>query len=103
MIGMLALEYDPEEARKAFINYGIQQGIGIGREQGIGIGREQGIGIGREQGIGIGREQGIEIGKEEKTIDFVSKMLQENISIETISKISGWSEEEILKLQLLEE
>ena len=74
LVSMLGLEYDPEEARKAFINYGIQQGIGIGREQGI------------------------EIGKEEKTIDFVSKMLQENISIETISKISGWSEEEILKI-----
>ena len=66
------------------------EGINIGKSQGISIGRSQGINIGKSQGISIGRNQG-------KRISIIN-MLKMGFPIETISKISETSEDEIKKI-----
>ena len=71
---MLAMEYDPEEARQAWIEYGIEQGIKRGIVQGIGQGIEQGI------------EQ------------LAKNLLKFNTPIEYIIKATGWSEDKIRSL-----
>ena len=53
------------------------------------------IDIGKKEGI----EQGIEQGAEQKNIEIVKKMLQENINIELISKITNLSIQEINELK----
>ena len=65
------------------------------REQGLKKGLEEGI----KQGIAQGIEQGIEQGVKQAKKDMVKNMLCENIDIKTISKVTGISEEEILKIK----
>ena len=60
------------------------------KAEGINIGKSQGISIGRSQGISIGRNQG-------KRISIIN-MLKMGFPIETISKISETSEDEIKKI-----
>ena len=71
---MLALEYNPELDRQAWI------------EQGIEIGFERGI----EQGI----EQGIEL----RNVEVAKNLLAMNFPINDIMKATGCTEEQILKL-----
>ena len=83
---MLALEYNPELDRQAWI----EQGIEIGFERGI----EQGI----EQGIERGIEQGIEQGIELRNVEVAKNLLAMNFPINDIMKATGCTEEQILKL-----
>lgn len=46
-----------------------------------------------------GRREGIQKGKKEANIEIAKKMLENNIEISIISKITELSEEEILKLK----
>lgn len=57
-------------------------------------GLEQGI----EQGIEQGLEQGVEIGLEQKTKEIIISMINNNISIELISKVTNKTKEEINKI-----
>ena len=59
------------------------------------IGEERGIEIGEERGIQIGEERGIEIGKKETA----KKLLEIQMSIDDISKITGLNKDEIEELQ----
>jgi predicted transposase/invertase (TIGR01784 family) len=63
-------------------------------EDGIEVGVKQGI----EQGIEKGIEKGKEQGSKEKQIEMAKKMLEENMSIEIIMKITGLTKEEIENL-----
>ena len=69
----------------------LKKGITIGEKKGIAIGEKKGIAIGEKKGIAIGEKKGI--GK------ILLKLLKVNISVEEISKITGISKQEILKLQ----
>ena len=53
--------------------------------------RESGYDEGLEDGI----KQGVEQGEKNRTIELIKKMLNENIDMETISKITGLTKEEI--------
>ena len=52
-----------------------------------------------EEGYNKGHEKGIEQGIEQNNIDVAKKMLEEKLPLETISKITGLSTEEVLKLK----
>ena len=46
-----------------------------------------------------GLKEGIEQGIEQNNLEIAKKMLKENIKVETISKITGLTKEEIAKLK----
>ena len=62
-------------------------------------GIEQGIERGIEQGIERGIEQGIERGIEQTTSTFVTRMLNQNMSIEDIILYTGCSRDDILRIK----
>lgn len=70
LTSMLGLEYDPEEAKRAFIEYGME----------------------------IGEKKGEKKGEEKGKTDTVKNMLSLNLPVNLIMKISGWNEEKILKI-----
>ena len=59
---------------------------------------EEGYNKGHEKGYNEGHEQGIEQGIKQNNIDVAKKMLEEKLPLETISKITGLSNEEITEL-----
>ena len=92
LIGVYDKESHDRFVRNAYMKEKIEEGI----EQGIKERMEQGIKKGIEQGI----EQGIEKGSKAKEKELVLKMLEENIDIELISKVSGLSIKEIANIKL---
>ena len=72
-----------------------KKGFKKGYKDGIKKGIEDGI----EQGVQQGIKKGIEQGIEQKTIETIKSMLQENCSLELISKITNKTIEEIQKFQ----
>ena len=71
------------------------RGIEIGIERGI----EKGIEIGKEQGMQQGIQQGMQLGQKRAIEELAKKMLNENIEIEIIMKVTNLSKEEIMKLK----
>ena len=94
---------------------GMEKGIEIGREEGKVEGREEGIEIGIEKGKVEGREEGIEIGIEKGKVEGREEGREEGMAIagrkvainlvalgmddDTISKVTGLSQEEVKKLR----
>ena len=70
LASMLALEYDPELDRKAWIEFGEEQGI----------------------------KKGVQIGVDKNRVETVKSLLAINLPIESIAKVTGYTEEQILKL-----
>ena len=81
-----------ENAVKAFVR---RKGYEEGYEMGIKNGRKDGI----KQGIKEGIEQGIQQGVEQNNKRTVKKMLDENIDVDVIQRITGLSKEQIFKLK----
>ena len=50
------------------------------------------------KGIGIGREEGIEIGREKKAYEIARNLLEMKLDIDSISKATGLTKEEVAKL-----
>ena len=50
------------------------------------------------KGIGIGREEGIEIGREKKAYEIARNLLAMKLDIDSISKATGLTKEEVAKL-----
>ena len=82
LASMLALEYDPELDRKAWIEFGEEKGIKKGIKKGI------------EKGI----EKGIQIGADKNRVEMIKSLLAVNTPIENLAKATGYTEEQILKL-----
>ncbi|MED4955090.1 Rpn family recombination-promoting nuclease/putative transposase [Paenibacillus macerans] len=86
-------EQYPEEGESimklmpAWSRLGYEEGLKEGMEEGIEKGIEQGI----EQGIAVGMEKGIE-----KT---ALNMLREGMEISLVAKVTGLSEEQVVKLK----
>ena len=66
-----------------------------GKREGYDSGYDSGYDFGVTDGINLGIEQGIE----QRNIEMVRNMLNENISIDLISKVSGLSIEEIEEIK----
>ena len=56
------------------------------------------IAYARKEGIGIGREEGIEIGREKKAYEIARNLLAMKLDIDSISKATGLTKEEVAKL-----
>ncbi len=91
-----------EISRYKFYENAEERGFNNGLERGLKQGIEQGIEKGIEQGIEQGVKQGIEQGEINKTKELVLNMINENIDINTIAKISCLSIEEIKSIIQLE-
>ena len=72
---------------------GMAKGLEAGLEKGMKEGLEKGIQQGLQQGI----QQGIEQGTKQANLENAKKMLECNIDFDTIYKVTGISEDELLK------
>jgi predicted transposase YdaD len=86
-------------AEKAGMEKGIEIGREEGKEIGIEIGREEGIEIGREKGKVEGREEGREEGMAIAGRKVAQNLVALGMDDDTISKVTGLSQEEVKKLR----
>ena len=93
-----------ESMRKTDLKFakeeGISEGYNEGHAEGFNEGHTKGITEGINQGIKQGVNQGINQGEIKKSKEIAKKLLEKDMSIEDISKITELSKEEILKLQV---
>ena len=87
-------EYDKRQAYLYGNQIMLEEERRLGREEGIKEGREEGIKEGREEGIKEGREEGIK----ENQIAIARGMKKDNIDVNSISKYTGLTIEEIENL-----
>ena len=73
--------------------------IEYARETGREEGREEGHKVGKEEGLKVGREEGRAEGAKQKSFDIAQRMLEKGIDIETISELTGLTEEEVSRLK----
>ena len=76
-----------------------QEALEEGEEIGIKKGKELGIQEGKELGIQKGKELGIQEGKELAIQQVAIGLLQTDLSIEEIAKVTGWTPAQIRKLK----
>ena len=86
-IGLFPLPAQEQEDQEKIFNSRMAEADRKGMEKGMKKGIEKGI------------KEGIEKGKKEEKIEIAKNALNDGINIETISKITGLSIEEIEKLQ----
>ena len=86
-----------EDSLKAYrdVKNSIDTALEQGREQGLEEGLKQGLKQGREEGRKEGREEGRELGRSE----MVKAMLRNGADLETLSRLTGLSVEEIKSFQ----
>ena len=81
---------------------GKEEGLKEGREEGREEGRKEGKEEGLKEGHKEGKEEGIKEGREEgakqNSCDIAKRMLEKGIDIETISELTGLTENEISEL-----
>jgi len=98
-----ALAYALDNGLKKGLEKGYREGLEKGLKEGIEKGIEEGLEEGLEKGLEKGIEKGIEKGLKEgilqNKIETAKKMLEENISLEIISKVTGLEKEEIEKIK----
>ena len=88
-------EFFREQGREEGIEKGRKEGIQKGMEKGMEKGIEKGMEKGRKEGIEKGIQKGLEKGRQEERREVVLKMLEEKAEISLISKVTGFTEEEI--------
>ena len=88
-----------KEGIKIGIEEGKKQGIEEGKKQGIEEGKKQGIEEGKKQGIEEGKKQGIEEGQKQEKEKIAKELFKQGIEISKISKITGITIGELLKLK----
>ena len=75
-----------------------EEGFNKGHEKGLEQGRQEGREEGQKEGIKQGIEQGIEQGTRESKVQTAKSMLADDVPIESISKYTGLSVDEIHRL-----
>ena len=83
--------YKFEEGKKEGIEEGLQKGMQKGRQEGIEEGLQKGIQKGRQEGIEEGMQKGME--------EVVLNMLENGFDLDSISKATNLSREEIKKMK----
>ena len=87
--------YNFEEGMEKGIEKGLQKGRQEGIEEGLQKGRQEGI----EEGLQKGRQEGIEEGLQKGMEEVVLSMLENGFDLDSISKVTKLSKEEIKNLQ----
>ena len=88
-----------ESMRKTDLKFAKEEGISEGYNEGHAEGFNEGHTKGITEGINRGIKQGINQGEIKKSLEIAKKLLENDMLIEDISKITELSKEEILKLQ----
>jgi len=91
---MNMLDWSFEKVLKARLKESHEEGLERGLEEGLEKGLEQGLVQGLEQGL----EQGLKQGKHNKAIEMAKKGLENNIPLETVSLMTGFTLLELEKL-----
>jgi flagellar biosynthesis/type III secretory pathway protein FliH len=95
-IKRLTKEDDMEAYRKSILDYeDVRSAVDLAFEEG----REEALKEGEERGLVKGREEGEERGREGANETFVQKSLQMGLPINIIINLTGYSEEQILRLK----
>lgn len=71
---------------------------GKARREGLKEGRTEGLKEGRSEGLKVGRSEGLKEGRMEAVKTVVSNLLEMNMPIEEIIKVTGESEEIVHKM-----
>jgi flagellar biosynthesis/type III secretory pathway protein FliH len=90
----LAVDYAKREGLKKGRREGKREGIEIGKREGVEIGERRGVEIGEKRGVEIGEKRGVE----RERIRLVKSCYADNISIATIAKITGFTEEQVYNI-----
>ena len=93
-----ARETGREEGREEGHKVGKEEGLKEGREEGHKEGKEEGLKEGRKEGKEEGIKEGREEGAKRNSCDIAKRMLEKWIDVETISELTGLTEEEISEL-----
>ncbi len=89
-----------EEYKKSITEYAdVQDAILYYEQKGFSEGVEKGREEGVEIGIDKGREEGLKEGENQKSLEIAKNCLKEGLSIETISKLTGLTLEQIESLK----
>jgi len=92
-------EFVKYKSEKDLRERALKEGHTEGFEKGHAEGHAEGLAEGYEQGQIEGFEQGIENGKEEASREYIIRMLEMNLNIKDISKITNKTEEKILEIK----
>ena len=74
---------------------GLEKGLKEGLKKGLNKGLKEGLKKGLDKGLKEGLKEGLKKGEKNKSIEIAKNMLKLNIDINTISKSTGLSIEEI--------
>ena len=77
---------------------GKAEGLAEGKAEGLAEGKAEGLAEGKAEGLAEGKAEGLEEGRAEEKAEIAKKMLEENIEIETIIKLTGLTKEKIENL-----
>ncbi len=88
-VGKKVMELNEQETFQSAMTYEEDQRLILNAEKSISY----------EEGIEKGIEKGMEKGLKEKQLEIAKAMFDDNVSTETISKYTGLSIDEIIKLQ----
>ena len=91
--------WDQVSREKTLIMGKYTEGLAEGKAEGLAEGEAKGIERGIEQGIKQGIERGIEQGMERGIEKIAINMLKDNEPLDKISKLTGLSQEDIVKLK----
>ena len=69
-----------------------------GLKKGMEAGKKEGLKLGKKEGIEVGKKKGIEEGQKIKTLEMAKKLKGIGMEFSLIEKISGLSQDEIMKL-----
>ena len=91
--------YKFEEGKKEGIEEGLQKGRQEGIEEGLQEGRQKGIEEGLQEGRQKGIEEGLQKGRQEGMEEVVLSMLENGFDLDSISKVTKLSKEEIKRIK----
>ena len=89
------IEEGMQKGRQEGMQKGRQEGMQKGRQEGMQKGRQEGIQEGVQRGRQEGIEEGVQRGTSEALHNLAQNMLTEGLSIETIVRVTGLSEQEV--------
>ena len=93
-----AIRRGREEGKAEGLAEGKAEGLAEGKAEGLAEGKAEGLAEGKAEGLAEGKAEGLEEGRAEEKAEIAKKMLEENIEIETIIKLTGLTKEKIENL-----
>ena len=90
-----AIEQADRQGHERGLEAGRAEGLQAGRAEGLEAGRAEGLEAGRAEGLQAGRAEGLEAGRAEERRSNAREMIAAGITLDTVSRITGLSLEEL--------